>query len=181
MLSLKGNQETLHREVQDHIFEHLENDFADVTVRRHPEQARAHGRIETRTYYQFPVPESLTQRAKWKGLRTIGVAMHVSGQQGQETCEMRYYISSLKLGVQRFAAAVRGHWGIENGLHGVRDGTFREDASRIRKGSSAQVMAILRNVIIFCLGRSGHRNAAAATRHYVCHPLESLKLLSTPR
>jgi hypothetical protein len=74
----------------------------------------------------------------------------------------------------------RGHWGIENGLHGVRDGTFREDASRIRKGSSAQVMAILRNIIIFLFHRLGHKSAAAATRHYVCHPDKSLEVLSTP-
>ena len=49
----------------------------------------------------------------------------------------------------------RGHWGIENGLHGVRDGTLREDASRIRKGSATQVMAILRNIVIFVFKRLG--------------------------
>jgi hypothetical protein len=81
------------------------------------------------------------------------------------------------------AAAVletRDHWGIENGLHGVRDGTLREDASRIRKGSATQVMAALRNIVIFLFHRLGHKSAAAATRHYVCHPQESLEALSTP-
>jgi hypothetical protein len=75
----------------------------------------------------------------------------------------------------------RGHWGIENGLHGVRDGTLREDASRIRKGSATQTMAILRNIVVFWFHRSGHKSAAAATRHYVCHPEESLEILSTPK
>lgn len=74
----------------------------------------------------------------------------------------------------------RGHWGIENGLHGVRDGTLREDASRIRKGSSTQVMAVLRNIVIFLFHRLGHKSAAAATRHYVCHPEKSIEILSTP-
>jgi predicted transposase YbfD/YdcC len=74
----------------------------------------------------------------------------------------------------------RGHWGIENGLHGVRDGALREDASRIRKGSSPQVMAVLRNIVIFLFHRLGHKSAAAATRHYVCHPEKSLEILSTP-
>jgi hypothetical protein len=74
----------------------------------------------------------------------------------------------------------RGHWGIENGLHGVRDGTLREDASRIRKGSAPQAMAILRNIAIFVFKRLGHRSAAAATRHYVCNPEEALKVVSTP-
>jgi hypothetical protein len=30
---------------------------------------------------------------------------------------VRYFISSLRLGVKLFAGAVRGHWGIENTLH----------------------------------------------------------------
>jgi predicted transposase YbfD/YdcC len=82
------------------------------------------------------------------------------------------------------AAAVleltRDHWGIENGLHGVRDGTLREDSSRIRKGSATQVMAALRNVVIFLFHRLGHKSAAAATRHYVCHPEKAMKVVSTP-
>jgi hypothetical protein len=69
---------------------------------------------------------------------------------------------------------------IENGLHGVRDGTLREDASRIRSGSAPQVMAILRNIIVFLFQKNGYKNAAAATRHYVCHPGETLEILSTP-
>ena len=64
----------------------------------------------------------------------------------------------------------RGHWGIENGLHGVRDGTLREDASRIRRGSATQVMAIVRNIVILVFNQRGYRSAAAATRHYVCQP-----------
>ena len=72
------------------------------------------------------------------------------------------------------------HWGIENGLHGVRNGTLREDASRIRKGSAAEVMAMLRNIVIFLFHRRGCNSAASATHHYVCHPQDSLKVLYSP-
>jgi hypothetical protein len=85
-----------------------------------------------------------------------------------------------RAGAKELLAWTRGHWGIENGLHGVRDGTLREDASRIRRGSATQVMAILRNITIFLFQRHGYSNAAAATRHYVCHPQETLEILSTP-
>jgi predicted transposase YbfD/YdcC len=84
-------------------------------------------------------------------------------------------------GAKELLGLTRGHWGIENGLHGVRDGTLREDASRIRKGAAAEVMAALRNIVVFLFKRAGHNNAAAATRHYVCHPEKSLEVLSTPR
>jgi predicted transposase YbfD/YdcC len=89
-------------------------------------------------------------------------------------------LSRERAGARALLGVIRGHWGIENGLHGVRDGTLREDASRIRKGAAAETMAVLRNIMIFVLGRSGHKSAAAATRHYVCHPEKTLENLTTP-
>ena len=85
-----------------------------------------------------------------------------------------------RAGAKALLGLTRGHWGIENDLHGVRDGTLREDASRIRRGSATQVMAIVRNIVIFIFNRRGYTSAAAATRHYVCHPAETLEILSTP-
>jgi hypothetical protein len=85
-----------------------------------------------------------------------------------------------RAGAEALLGLTRGHWGIENGLHQVRDGTLREEASRIRKGSATQVMAVLRNIVIFVFQRLGHKSAAAATRHYVCHPEKSIEILSTP-
>ena len=85
-----------------------------------------------------------------------------------------------RAGAKELLALTRGHWGIENGLHGVRDGTLREDASRIRKGTATETMAIVRNLVVFLFKRLEHKSAAAATRHYVCHPEKTLEILSTP-
>jgi predicted transposase YbfD/YdcC len=86
-----------------------------------------------------------------------------------------------RAGAKELLGLIRSHWGIENGLHGVRDGTLEEDASRIRRGAAPQVMAALRNTVVFLFHRLGHKSAAAATRHYVCHPEKSLEVLSTPK
>jgi len=59
---------------------------------------------------------------------------------------------------------VRGHWEIENRLHHVRDVTFDEDRSQIRKGSGPHVMASLRNLAINLFRLAGATNVAAATR-----------------
>src|SRR4051812_17448806 len=132
VLALKGNQETLHQAVIDHINEQWEDDFARVKARRHQTQETGHGREETRSYLQMPVPEDLPGRELWKGLKSIGVVVSECVRDGKETVEVRYYISSLGVGVKRFAHAVRSHWGIENACHWSLDVTYREDESRIR-------------------------------------------------
>src|SRR5580700_3737473 len=112
VLALKGNQETLHQGVVDYIDEQIQNDFADVDARRHLTKEKGHGREEIRSYIQMPVPVDLPGLELWKGLTTIGVVISACVRDGQETTETRYYISSLDMGVKRFAHAVRSHWGI---------------------------------------------------------------------
>jgi predicted transposase YbfD/YdcC len=132
VLALKGNQETLHQAVIDYVNRHLDDDFAGVPARRHREVEKGHGREEYRSYIQMPVPEDLQGADLWKGLRSIGLATSICTRDGQEVGETRYYLSSLPVGVKRFARAVRSHWSIENGCHWTLDVTFREDESRIR-------------------------------------------------
>jgi predicted transposase YbfD/YdcC len=133
VLALKGNQETLHQAVIDHINERWEDDFAGVGARRHQTRETGHGRQETRTYIQMPVPEDLPALDLWAGLKSIGVVVSECVRDGKATDEVRYYISSLGVGVKRFAHAVRSHWGIENTCHWSLDITYREDESRVRE------------------------------------------------
>ncbi len=41
-------------------------------------------------------------------------------------------------------------------------------------------MAVLRNVVIYLCSFVDKPSLAAATRHFVCHPEESVELVSTP-
>ncbi len=132
VLALKGNQGTLHQAVIDYVDEQVEQDFAGIGARRHVTKEKGHGREETRHYVQMPAPKNLPGLSRWKGLRSIGVAMLSCLRDGKETADIRYFISSLPVGVKRFARAVRGHWSIENTCHWSLDFTYREDESRIR-------------------------------------------------
>jgi predicted transposase YbfD/YdcC len=99
---------------------------------------------------------------------------------GQVQVETAYAITSLcpnEASPSKLLALVRGHWGIENRLHWVRDVTFREDQSQVRKGSAPQVMAGLRNTAIGLLRLNGGVNIAAALRRNACHPEEALSLV----
>jgi predicted transposase YbfD/YdcC len=86
-------------------------------------------------------------------------------------------LSATKGPPNRLLALNRGHWGIENRLHWVRDVTFDEDRSQVRKGAGPQAMAALRNLAIGLLRRAGATNIAAALRHCVHHPETALRLI----
>lgn len=98
------------------------------------------------------------------------------------TVEIAYGITDLsrpEAGAADLLKLNRGHWSVENGLHRRRDVTLREDSSRIRSGNAAQLMAILRNLIIYLLHQSGSPSLPSAMRHHLCHPQKSLELVSS--
>jgi predicted transposase YbfD/YdcC len=163
-LALKGNQETLHEAVIEYIDRQLENDFADIDVRQHTTTETAHGREETRCYTHLPVPSDLPSADQWKGLKSIGVAISACVRDGKDTLEKRYYISSLPVGVKRFARAVRGHWGIENSCHWSLDMTFREDESRIRNRNIRENFAWLHRFLLSLLKQHPSKNSIIGKR-----------------
>ena len=164
VFGLKGNQSKLHEAVADYVVEQWENDFADAQARRHVTTEKAHGREETRTYIQMPAPTSLPGFHLWKGLLTIGLVVHDCLRNGKETHEVRYYISSLAMGVKRFAHAVRSHWGIENACHWSLDVTYREDESRIRDDRMRENFAWLNRFTLSLLKQHPSKDSVAMKR-----------------
>jgi predicted transposase YbfD/YdcC len=164
VLALKGNQETLHQAVIDHINEQWEDDFAGVKARRHQTKEAGHGREETRSYLQLPVPEDLPGLELWRGLKSMGVVVSECIRNGKETVEVRYYISSLGVGVKRFAHAVRSHWGIENSCHWSLDVTYREDDSRVRDKNLRENFAWLNRLTLSLLKQHPGRESLAMKR-----------------
>ena len=90
--------------------------------------------------------------ARWPGLASVGVVEAARQDRGdltgRVTGERRYFIASLAgVDAGRFAAAaVRGHWSVENGLHWSLDVSFGEDRCRARAGHAAENFSRLRRV-----------------------------------
>ena len=164
VLALKGNHETLHQAVIDYIDEQSENDFANVTARRLVTEETGHGRNETRSSIQMPVPQDLPGLELWKGLKSIGMVVSECLRNGKEMVEIRYYISSLAVSVKRFAHAIRSHWGIENSCHWSLDLTYREDESRIQNKHLRENFAWLRRLTLSLLKQHPGRESVAMKR-----------------
>jgi predicted transposase YbfD/YdcC len=78
-----------------------------------------------------------------------------------ERGEVAYYLSSAEsLDADKWAAIIRGHWGIENRSHYVRDVAFEEDRSRIRVNPG--IMARARSFALNIMRKNGVANVAQA-------------------
>jgi hypothetical protein len=73
-------------------------------------------------------------------------------------------ISTPNASPERLLALNRGHWSIENQSHYVRDVTFAEDNSRVRKGAGAHVLSTFRNIVIGLIRLAGFENIAKGGR-----------------
>jgi predicted transposase YbfD/YdcC len=112
----------------------------------------------------MPVPEALAGRERWQGLKSIGLATLTGTRDGEQVGETRYFISSLPVGVKRFARAVRSHWSVENSCHWSLDVTFREDESRIREPRARENFAWLNRFALSLLQQHPGKESIAMKR-----------------
>lgn len=164
VLALKGNHEKLHDAVIDYVATQLDKDFADVDARQLTITEKLHGQMETRFYTHMPAPKDLPGLDDWEGLKSIGTVVRCYHKDGKEVADIRYYISSLSVGVKLFARAVRGHWGVENGCHWTLDMTFREDESRIRGKQIRENFAWLNRLALSLLKQHPAKESIAMKR-----------------
>lgn len=140
VISLKGNQGTLHKDIVRY-FEDPENVDA---MGMNEENDKGHGRIEQRTAYVTDQVDWLQEMHKWPGLKSIGMVHSKVLKGDKETEEKRFYISSLAKDARKLNNIARAHWGIENQLHWRLDVVFNEDKSCIRNDNAAENMDIMR-------------------------------------
>ena len=148
LISLKGNQGTLHEDVKLNFEQPCEQAIANMkSTETSPE--KGHGRIEIRRCRVNTNIDWLRERhPQWTDLKSI-VAVESERHIGDKiSSETRYFISSLTESPERLLSAVRQHWGIENKLHWVLDVSFGEDNSRIRKHHAPANIAIIRHAAL---------------------------------
>jgi predicted transposase YbfD/YdcC len=165
VLALKDNHPTLHGAVQL-LFEDIKAARLDhVTSEPHTTIDADHGRLETRHSWITSDSECFGVKGSWANIASVGLVESQREVGGEVSSEQRFFLTSLPCEVIRFAQAVREHWSVETGLHGVLAVSFREDDCRIRQGQGAQNMAVLRHLALHLLRREpGHKRGVKARR-----------------
>lgn len=154
---VKPNHPTLHTKLRSLPWKDVPLDHRERTLAHHRHEVR---RLKTCTFAHIDYPDArqALQVVRWRKDKSTG----------ELTIERVLLITSLPPGTAtgaQIAAWIRGHWGIENLLHHVRDRTYREDGSKIRTAHLPRTMASLRNLAISLHRQAGHTNIAAALRH----------------
>ena len=164
-------------------------DWANVPI-AHQSIDVGHGRRDKRTIRVLDAPEDLgfpgaAQVFLVERYTTRTVRKRRKGSRRYKKVQVRSAVAVLgvtslsarEAAPEHLAGYVRGQWTIENKIHWVRDVTFREDASQVRKRPKFRVMATLRNLTIGLLRQAGYTRIAATIRKIRNDPLLLLTIL----
>lgn len=125
---------------------------------------KEHGRITSRTAKIFDPSTIRNADGKWQNIKCIvqierkREVLLTKEKLYKDTSETSYYVSTKKITAESLNSIIRGHWGIENSNHYVKDVTFGEDASRIRV--KPQNMIIFKSIALNILRSNGIKNIA---------------------
>jgi predicted transposase YbfD/YdcC len=142
----------------------------------HTKRERGHGRTGRRTLKVTAVAKGLAFPHAAQAIKIMR-RRKVKGKWSAETC---YAVTSLIITQAthaQLATIIRGHWGIEDRLHWVRDLDFDEDRSQVRTASGPRIKASLRNLVITILRLSGTASIAAALRSHARRPARPLRTI----
>jgi predicted transposase YbfD/YdcC len=162
LFCVKDNQPGLCRAVRAAFANAEAAGFDGVQFDHHAESDDGHGRREERSVAVIYDPEGLPQ--EWPDAKAVAEVVRRREAGGVSTTTTHYYVSSHAGTASELAGLIRGHWGIENGLHWVLDVVFHEDHSRIREGHAGENLGLLRRVAIALLKRAPGKGTTPTKR-----------------
>lgn len=170
---VKGNQQKLEADIR--LF--FENPPFKASIESYQTLEKSKGRVEKRVIW---MSRDLTSYLHWPGLTHVFKVKRDRSDKNQKSTEIIFGIASLPerySSIEGLSKYLRGHWSIENNLHRVRDVSFGEDKSTIRKGHAPEVMAGLRNLVISIFQRGNVKSYPQAFRRFSAQPEELFTFL----
>lgn len=156
IIGVKMNQKSLCKQIQSMTAD------PGAIASRFAELEYTKGRTERREVWISEATANVG--GGWPGLKQLIKVKRTIKSRGSTREEAAYYISSLSVNAQVLCSVIRNHWSIENGLHRVKDVTFREDASRIRTANAPQNASVFRSIAINLFRANDYKNMAQAQR-----------------
>jgi len=164
LVTVKANQERLLEDIQATVERALDGRLPAEVVQTYSTRVWAHGRQEERFYVVVHQVDAIRDRAAWQRLTSVGMCSSERTVDGETGTEVRYFIGSRRMGVRKYARALRDHWRIENNQHWHLDISFHDDASRIQQRNAAENFALLRRMALGLLKQNPQKQSIARKR-----------------
>jgi predicted transposase YbfD/YdcC len=171
VITVKGNQEALHRQIREAFAAAQATEFRNLTPEQwdayHVTEEEGHGRTETRSYWTLMDPAVLAAcnpDGRWRDLRAIGMVRVERTVGGKTSIEERFFITSLDGTARTFGEAVRIHWEIENIVHWTLDVVFRQDAARVMVGHGPENLSVMQHLALNLLKKEPSRQSIRVKR-----------------
>lgn len=180
LIALKGNQGTLHAEVENFFLQAMEVEPVESECDMFMSLEKNKARVEERRVWSCCADWLDSELTKdWAGLKSLACIQSIRTHKGKTTTEIRYYITSLPSEAKRLAEIAREHWGVENKLHWHLDVSFGEDGSNIRMDHAAENFSLARKMALNLLradtskkvGIPNKRKAASWNHDYLLQVL----------
>ena len=140
-MQVKQNQPLLYQSISQSI-------AREKPIETHYCQEKKRGQaIQWETKVYEVIPNEITE--KWKEVQRLISTQKIITQKGKITSHISFRITDLsELNAQQLYEGIRGHWGIENKLHWVRDVNFKQDKNKIINDNAAVNMAFFNTIAI---------------------------------
>lgn len=169
VVALKENHPTMYDEVKEYFENEEKNNFENEKIESYRTIEKGHGRIEERIYYYSTDINWMDARKDWEKMNGIGMVIRKVEEKGNKREERAFHFGSIKT-VAEYAEGVRKHWGVES-THWSLDVTFREDASKTRKGKAPENLAMLKRLAMNMVRKDEERYPKKSLRIRKVHAL----------
>lgn len=168
---VKKNQKTLYEDMEIAALE-------QKAISEFRESERAKGMTIIRETTVFEASDR--KKAKeWEALSSYIKVERTFVKKDVTTSETAYFISDLQLHANEFHKGVRGHWGIENRLHWVKDVNHGEDNNKITKGNGPVNVSIFSSIAINIHRKTGSASVSHAQMEYAAHLKDHINIIRT--
>jgi predicted transposase YbfD/YdcC len=160
VVTVKGNQPSLHRAAVAAFARAGDTAWAECDMASSVEDG--HGRHEERYVTVIRAPEGLPDG--WTGVSAVVVVGREREVKGTNASTCHFDLTSLRATAAELGGYIRGHWGVENGLHWCLDIAFREDQNRTRDTNAGANLGVVRRVAASLLKQDTGKGSIKAKR-----------------
>ena len=146
VLKVKDNQKEIKKDIRKY-FNKQNNLYGNLEIKYKKTVEKDHGRGEIREYFLSKNISNITDKEKWKTVKSIVYVKVQTMNNDEIKITDNYYIVDYEIEIDRLEEVIRDHWNIECGLHWRLDVIMNEDYSRNRVGNSINNLSILRKIV----------------------------------